>query len=73
MDVVDLLADTNISYLAFVDQFFEFPPSRVGILSQRLVNDDLLLFLVRFLLERGRPATQPSTLETTTGEYITHQ
>jgi len=72
-DVVDLLADTNISYLAFVDQFFEFPPSRVGILSQRLVNDDLMLLLVRFLLERGRPATQPSTLEMTTGEYITHQ
>lgn len=72
-DIVDSLADTNISYLAFVNQFFEFPPSRVDILSQRLVNNDLLLFLVRFLLERDRPATQPSTLETTMGEYITHQ
>ena len=72
-DIVDSLADTNISYLAFVNQFFEFPPSRVDIISQRLVNNDLLLFLVRFLLERDRPATQPSTLETTMGEYITHQ
>jgi len=72
-DVVDLLADTNISYLAFVNQFLEFPPSRVGILSQRLVDDDLLFFLVRLLLERDRPATQMSTLEMATSEYITHQ
>ena len=72
-DVVDLLADTNISYLAFVNQFFEFLPSRVGVLSQRLVNHDLLLFLIRFLLERNRPATQPSTLETAAGERSTHQ
>ena len=61
-DVVNLLADTNISYLAFVNQFFEFLPSRVGILSQRLVNDDLPLILIWFFLERNRPATQPSTL-----------
>lgn len=72
-DVVDLLADTNISYLAFVNQFFEFLPSRVGILSQCLVNHDLLLFLIWFLLERNRPATQSLTPETATGERSTHQ
>jgi len=72
-DVVGSLADTNISYLAFVNQFFEFPPSRVGILGQRLVNDDLLLFFVRFLLERDRPVTQASTPEMATGECNTYQ
>ena len=72
-DVVDVLADTNISYLAFINQFFEFLPSRVRILSQRFVNDSLPLFLVRFLFKRNRPTTQSSTSKTATDECSAHQ
>lgn len=71
--VVDLLADTNISYLAFIDQFFKFLPCRVGVISQRLVDDDLPLFLIRFFLECDRPETQPLTSDMATGECSTHQ
>ena len=44
-DIVDSLADTNISNFSFVDQVFKFLPRRVLICGQRLINDDPLLFL----------------------------
>jgi hypothetical protein len=48
------LANADIPYLAFVDQFFELLPGRVGIGRQPFVDHDLP-FLVGPFLERNRP------------------
>jgi len=72
-DVVSLLADPNISYLAFVNQFFKLFPCRVGVISQRFVDDDFSFFLIRFFLECDRPEIQLSTLETAASECSGHQ
>ena len=63
-----LLANTNISDLAFVNQLFKLLPRRIGIRSQLLINDGLSVF--QFLLERDWPAAHPSTLEMATGNHI---
>ena len=63
---LDSLANADISDLAFIDQFFELLPSRVGICRQHFVDHDLP-FLVGFFLERNRPVVlRPSILITTT-------
>ena len=53
--IVDLLADTDISDLAFVNQFFQFFPRGVGIRGQRLINHVLPFFLIRGPFECNWP------------------
>jgi hypothetical protein len=67
------LADTDISDLAFVDQFFKFLPRRVGVCSQRLINLDPPIE-VGFLLECNRPVELSlSSLGTAKEASRTHQ
>ena len=70
-EIVNSLANADISDLAFVNKFLEFLPRRIGIRSQSLVND--VLALDPFLLERNWPVTCPSTSKTVTGNRSAHQ
>ena len=71
--IVGLLANADISDLAFVNQFFKLLPRRIGVLGQGLIDYDLPLALERFPLEGNRPAVHPSTLGVATGNWNTHQ
>jgi hypothetical protein len=70
-EIVNALANTDVSNLAFVNQFFKFLPRKVGIRGQRLVNDDLPIDW--FLLESNWPETRPSASKTVTGICSAHQ
>ena len=72
--MADSLADTNVSDLAFVNQFFEFLPSRVDVRSQRLIDHVFPLSLIRFLLKRNWPAViRLSCLKAVANVCMTHQ
>ena len=72
--MADSLANTDVSDLAFVNQFFKFLPGRVRVRSQRLIDHDLPLLLTEFLLERDWPAVvRLSYLRAVTNACTTYQ